>query len=351
MLLSDIKGEVEIVPNYWFRVIDGESHPDYLTIVASYEADHAGAALTHPAILAKTADVFEYKHTSGTRKWWTQAAGWKLYFVVPKNLIEVVKAEGNTFPKVIINGEAVAFSTGGGTRIGGGWTDTIIHKAHLNVNVPVRVLKKLLQVALSAASASVAGIKVKATRLYPKNHAEWTALAVAKTHKARLQDGDKLYLGGGYTVGGSTGPFECCGTQRASLIVRVGDKQQTCSPKYIDWPKVAAENKWENVPTPAGEFNLTEALTPSVDEREDAILASNPGKLFVIAAWGKGKPGFVTVAATPLGSRGQVIRPGSDHQPPEPTYYLVPEAEYDARDPAVSFVVDPAKYEQTTSPA
>lgn len=349
MLLSEINGEAEVVPNYFLKVEPGEN----LIVVLPFEVGTPGYNLEDPKVFARVPAVFDRKHDNDVRKWWTRHAGVNLYIVIPKSKIEVVPEVGHSYPKFIINGEKVTFSTGGGTRGKGQWCDLLTKKGYIGCNAPLKVIRKLLAVALAPEEATASGFSYDLPRLGKDEFEDWTSLALAKVYRSYLKPGNKLIFSGDYkfvfdAADGAT--FDAF--NKSHLNVTIGGKKYQGIAKNFDWTKTAAENKWEGTPNPEYQFNKCGVLTPSFSEQERAFHEANRGKPIVVAAWGHKNTydsipeGFVGVAAN-VGGHGARITPlGSTFiQVPEDLYFLVLEAEYDARG-RHGFVIDTARHQE-----
>ncbi len=112
-------------------------------------------------------DVLEFKYYHPRRgKWWSSKLGVFVYLAIPKDKIEVVEKAGMSYPIVKINGQEVTLSVGGGTSENG-WTDHIGNIVSTFVNMPVRKVKKLAEVALSIGDAKRAGITLEVENKKP----------------------------------------------------------------------------------------------------------------------------------------------------------------------------------------
>lgn len=348
MLLSEIKGQAEVCPTYFLKVEPGE----FQIAVLPFEVGTPGYNLEDPKVFARNPAVFDRKHENDNRKWWTRHAGVNLCIVIPKDKIEVVPEVGYSYPKFKINGETLSFSTSGGTSGNGTWTDWLTNKGHVGCNAPLKVIRKLLAVALTPQEATAKGFKCDLPRLGKDEFQDWTDLALAKTYRDYLKTGQKLSFSGDYkfvfdTANGAT--FDAFNKNK--LNVTIGGKKYQGIAKNFDWTKTATENKWEGTPNPDYQFNKCGVLTPSFNEQDRAFHEANADKPIVVAAWGHKNTyesipeGFVGVVANIRGHRARIIPADATHYtPPEDLYFLVPEAEYEARG-RHGFVIDTARHQ------
>jgi hypothetical protein len=195
-----------------YRILfpDGEA----LLVVAGATYGEPGSRFDHPNVLVKKYEVQEFKHycRSG-RKFWTARPGVEFWFLLHKQVIQLVPEAGYSYVKILVAGKPFTLSVSGGTGSLGGdfppgitWTDWVSQGSSICVGHSLRSLKHLASVALSPEVAAASGLRH--TIREESNPEYFTRLAAEKDTLPVLKPGCKIVLGKSYQMGGSQGPFE-----------------------------------------------------------------------------------------------------------------------------------------------
>lgn len=108
--------------------------------------------------------IMEFKHyRSSGGKFWTSAPGVDFLFCIPKSKIKLLPIQGHSYVHVEINGVEVVLNVCGGTTYDketgkSGWQDWVRDEAHTLVNMPLKKIKAIAEVAIPASTPE--GIKM-----------------------------------------------------------------------------------------------------------------------------------------------------------------------------------------------
>lgn len=138
-------GSYILIPDdYAIQVEAGE----YLDIVIGFtEKNKAGMGFSHPNIFDDKPVKMEFKHyhQNGSKSW-TSEMGRDFTLRIPREQILLVRENGYSYPKVIINGETITLNvSGGGGKV---WTDWIHNGSHTVVNLPIKTVKAIAEVSM-----------------------------------------------------------------------------------------------------------------------------------------------------------------------------------------------------------
>lgn len=242
--LAGKSGTVEVVPGKYFVKLTDK---DTVVVVVNVLARNKLAKFDHPNLLAKRAKDFGFKHSNRSgRKWWTYKAGVELYFALPKSALNLIAEDHGSYPKFVIGGEVVGFSSSGGTYgpKSGAWIDLIGDSLHSLVDLKKPLIEAVANAALSVAEAKAAGVELNIRPLAEDEKANLKAiLAREQFGGKKLKVGSSVYLAGGYKFAGATGPFTYAGPIKSSLLLTVsGGGQFKAGPDLIDWSRLPGDN-------------------------------------------------------------------------------------------------------------
>lgn len=118
-----------------------------LNIKFYYKKNHAGFTLSHPSMREVKDKVLNFKHYLWNGgKFWTHSNGMEFTLSIPIEKIELLPIKGYSYVKTVINGIPVSLNVSGGTR--NGWTDSVYETSASSVNVNIRDMKKIMEVAI-----------------------------------------------------------------------------------------------------------------------------------------------------------------------------------------------------------
>lgn len=235
--------------NYYLEIEEGS----HLILVIGATAEHALFNFQHKNMVDRAAHVLEFKHyRDNGSKFWTAKAGVDLYFVVPKEAIEIVPEKRYSYPKVKINGEEVVLNTSGGTFPEKCWTDIIRRQTVTLVNMKVSTVKKIAEVAINREEAEALGYLPKIRYMEAEQRNYWVELAAApivrdwlKKHAKRGES--NIMVKDNCSV---TGPFLFLSQPRRKqyyLCLSPNRMQYKVRYKHINWTDTAIAN---NIPLP-----------------------------------------------------------------------------------------------------
>ena len=119
---------------------------EHFVIIFGGTAGHASFNFQHPNIAHYSKKIMEFKHYHPIRgKFWTNSAGIDMFFVIPSNKIYILPEKGYSYVQAEINGVKVSLNVSGGTT--NGWTDYLGNIVHACVNMKIKDLKKIAEVA------------------------------------------------------------------------------------------------------------------------------------------------------------------------------------------------------------
>lgn len=118
-----------------------------LKITFGYKKNHTGFTLDDRSMFDVKEKTFGFKHyrRSGS-KFWTYHDGMEFTLHIPISKITLVPIKGMSYVPMVINGVALTLNVSGGTS--NGWTDWVSGNPHSSINVPIRKMKKIMEVAL-----------------------------------------------------------------------------------------------------------------------------------------------------------------------------------------------------------
>lgn len=180
---------IQVAPDY---VISVEDCP-VRTLVFGATIDSPLFHLIHPNIVAAVPKVLDFKHyRAGGSKFWTSKAGRDFYAVFESAAIEFLLEKTYSYPKVKINGQTFSLNTSGGTS-GALWVDNVRAITWACCNLPIRVMRKILDKAMPVEKArAVLSLPVK--EMKPERIAEWRKMVAKHFARHQLKPNQKLYL-------------------------------------------------------------------------------------------------------------------------------------------------------------
>jgi len=235
---------------------------DYLCLVAGVKLDSAGSRFEHENICARIPRVYEFKHYHPNRgKWWSDKGGIDLYFIIPKERIEMVEEVGYSYPKIRIEDQTYTLNVSGGTFPEGDWTDTVRQGSHIGVGHTKKSLRNLAENATSPRVAKMRGIELIVPEL--EREERFRELCLKKAVQKALAPGMNIMIHKNryYDVPGNHGPFPIETLQRKRRRVYARDRGWRVRIQYadIDWTATAEENEIEaDIP---GAFNRIGEIT------------------------------------------------------------------------------------------
>lgn len=219
---------------------------DYLCLVAGVKLDSAGSRFEHENICARVPRVFEFKHYHPNRgKWWSDKGGIDLYFIIPKERIEMIEEVGYSYPKIRIGDQTYNLSVSGGTFPEGDWTDTVRQGSHIGVGHTKKSLRNLAENAISPVVARMRGIELIVPPL--ERQERFRELCTKKAVLNALKPGLNVMLQKGkyFDLPGNRGPFPIESVQRNRRRIYARDRGWKIRMQYkdIDWTATAEENE------------------------------------------------------------------------------------------------------------
>lgn len=124
-----------------------ETDGDYIALRVGYTKTGAGIDSSFPTMARKRTTTFEFKHYhhNGSKSW-TKEPGTEFVFILPRSEVKLVRENGYSYPKVIINECEVQLNTsGGGGKV---WTDFIGEYVCTSINLPLATLSAIASVAV-----------------------------------------------------------------------------------------------------------------------------------------------------------------------------------------------------------
>ena len=236
------QGILQILPNYTINLEPCKT----LVLHLAFTLDKPAKNFTHQTVLQRQFKVFEFKHfRQNGSKFWTRKAGITLSFAVDKGHIRIKQKQGYSFPILRINGQEVRLNVSGGSGPNGGWQDWIGTEAETCVNLPLRTVAALAQVAINKRQANDQGIVIGPGEQLDIQEKAFLQNTYARQHCLKhIQPGHQIEIRENFSAWGaqSTGTVETRTGKRWSASF--GGIRYSLGLHQIDWTKTAAANQW-----------------------------------------------------------------------------------------------------------
>lgn len=149
ILLSDCKNTELFISNDYNvhidkRVIDGQ----YLVITTGYTINKINKKVKFDNVYRINKKIFNFKkyYRNGSKKW-SAEAGIEFILIIPKDKIYILPEKGYSYIPIEINGVKIFLNVCGGGSAN--WTDYLSPVSDSSVNIPIKNLKKICEVAVT----------------------------------------------------------------------------------------------------------------------------------------------------------------------------------------------------------
>lgn len=232
---------VELFPDYSLRVEPGE----FLFIEFGEIYGTPGLKFSHPAVLHRSARVFEFKTTyPNGRKRWYGKPGVAFLLAFRKRDVKFRCEKGYSFPSIRIGDVDFRLNVSGGA-LGNGWTDIIRRVVEAPVGMGLRRLRRLAQYAVLP--AEVPAELIERRELAADERDAFVALCARVDGVKSIRGGHKIAVVGGAVAQGGCDLNSLvvnmrCGSARRFLAFDKNGCIAWVPYDLVDWPETLRMN-------------------------------------------------------------------------------------------------------------